>query len=64
MYCEKCEYEFFENFKSCKAWLKITLPKNKFMQNSGDIEACVSVKTHRRENVKFIVTNCKEKFRL
>ena len=33
-------------------------------RNLGAIEARASVETHRRENVKFIVTNCKEKFRL
>ena len=29
-------------------------------RHSGDFEACAGVKTHRRENAKFIVTNCKD----
>ena len=32
--------------------------------DAGDIEACVSVKSHRTENVNFIVTNCKDRFKL
>ena len=32
--------------------------------NSGDIEACAGMKTHRRENLKFIVANCKDRFKL
>ena len=31
-------------------------------RNSGNIEACVE--THIRENVKFIVTNYKDRFKL
>ena len=31
-------------------------------RNSGDIEAYASVLTHRRENVKLIVSNCKDTF--
>ena len=69
IYCEKCEHGFFEYYaiiiflqkRSCKAWLKI-LPMNKSKQNSHDTEACASMKTGRRENVKFIVTNCKDRF--
>ena len=45
--------------RSCKAWLKITLSKNIF-----DFEACASTKTHRRENLKLIVTNWKDRFEL
>ena len=49
--------------RSCKSWLKITLPKNKSKQKfQSDIEACASTKTDRRENVKFIVTNFKDRF--
>ena len=33
-------------------------------RNSDDTEACASAKTHRREHVKFIGTNCKDRFRL
>ena len=31
-------------------------------RNSGDIVAYASMLTHRRENVKLIVTNCKDRF--
>ena len=31
-------------------------------RNSGDIEAYASVLTHREENVKLIVANCKDGF--
>ena len=31
-------------------------------RNSGNIEAYGSVLTHRRENVKLIVSNCKDRF--
>ena len=31
-------------------------------KNSSDIEACTSVKTDRKENIKFIVTNYKDRF--
>ena len=34
------------------------------MQKFRDIKACASVKTRRRENVKFTVTNCKDRFKL
>ena len=34
------------------------------MQKSGDIEAYASVLTQRRENVKLIVANCKDRFQL
>ena len=34
------------------------------MQNFRNIKVCASVKTRRRENVKFIVTNCKDRFKL
>ena len=47
------------NKQSCKARFKITLPKTKSTQTFRDIKACVRVKTRRRQNVKFIVTNCK-----
>ena len=42
--------------------VKITYQKRTRCENSGDIEAYASVLTHRRENVKLIVTNRKDKF--
>ena len=40
------------------------LPKSKSTKNFRDIKAHASVKTRRRENVKFIVTNRKDRFKL
>ena len=58
-----CYVIIFLYERSCKTWLKTTLPKNKSKQKlySG-IKACASMKTDRRENVKFIVTNYKDGF--
>ena len=44
------------------------LPKNnptekKRSRNSSHFEACARVKTHKRENAKFIVTNFKDRFK-
>ena len=73
IYCKKCEYEFFEYYvviiflykRSGKAWLKTTLPKNRSRQKFwSSIKECASMKTYRRENVKFIVTNFKDRFTL
>ena len=33
-------------------------------KNSNDIEGCANMKTDRRENVKVIVTNFKDRFTL
>ena len=43
---------------------KKTLAKINRRRNSDDIEACGSVKTRTRENVKFTVTYCKDRFKL
>ena len=32
------------------------------VENSGDIEAYASMLTHRRENLRLIVANCKDRF--
>ena len=40
------------------------LPKSKSTKNFRDIKARASVKTRRIENVKFIVTNRKDRFKL
>ena len=63
IYGEDCEYNFFEYYALSlslfRVWLKIALPKSKSTQKFRDIKVCASVKTHRRETLKFIVANCK-----
>ena len=58
IYCQKTEYEFFEFYVLLWFFFRSDLERH------GDIEACTSMKTHRRENVKLIVTNYKDKFKL
>ena len=56
-----CYVTIFLWKRSCKAWLKITLPKTNRSKNS---KATLkhSMNTDRKENVKFIVTNFKDRF--
>ena len=64
MLLELFEYEIFEYY-ACLLFLfrsgraRHDLPKSKLTHKFRDIKACASVKTRRRENVNFIVTNCK-----
>ena len=37
--------------------------KIKRCRKLGNIKACACVKTHRKENIKFIVENCKHRFK-
>ena len=32
-------------------------------RNSDDFEACASGKTNREENIKYIITNCEDRFK-
>ena len=38
--------------------------KSNRCRNLGDIEACTRVKTSRKKNLKFIITNYKDRFKL
>ena len=51
-------------FLFCKAWLKISLPDSQSTQKFRKIKACFDVKTRRKENVKFIVTNYVDRVKL
>ena len=43
-------------------WQDMKEKKRTRCRNPGDIEAYASVLIHRRENVKLIVANCKDRF--
>ena len=35
-----------------------------YAENSGNNQACFSLKTHRKKNVKFTIRDCKDRFNL
>ena len=56
---------YYFSLKAILQSMAYNIPAKKIStQKFRDIKACASGKTRRIENVKFIVTNCEERFKL